>query len=88
MKQIDVKLMHPSVQITKVISRIYKNGMTTTSGGNISILDENGLQKSAGDSIVGDKILISSLPNSSLTDISKDIKIGDTVYIWLCKHLI
>lgn len=42
MKQLDVKLMHPSVQIIKVISRIYKNGMTTTSGGNISILDENG----------------------------------------------
>ncbi len=42
MKQLDVKLMHPREQITKVISRIYKNGMTTTSGGNISILDENG----------------------------------------------
>ncbi len=42
MKQLDVKLMHPRVQITKVISRIYKNGMTTTSGGNISIKDENG----------------------------------------------
>lgn len=42
MKQLDVRLMHPRVQITKVISRIYKNGMTTTSGGNISILDENG----------------------------------------------
>ncbi|WP_430817191.1 class II aldolase/adducin family protein [Carboxylicivirga sp. RSCT41] len=42
MKQLDVKMMHPKVQITKVISRIYKNGMTTTSGGNISIKDENG----------------------------------------------
>ena len=42
MKQLDVKLMHPRVQIIQVISRIYKNGMTTTSGGNISILDENG----------------------------------------------
>ncbi len=42
MKQLDVKLMHPKVQITRVISRIYKNGMTTTSGGNISIKDENG----------------------------------------------
>ncbi|MGQ1783671.1 MULTISPECIES: class II aldolase/adducin family protein [unclassified Saccharicrinis] len=42
MKQLDVALMHPKVQITKVISRIYKNGMTTTSGGNISIKDENG----------------------------------------------
>ncbi len=42
MKQIDVKLMHPREQITRVISRIYKSGMTTTSGGNISIKDENG----------------------------------------------
>ena len=42
MKQIDVNLMHPREQIVKIISRIYRNGMTTTSGGNISILDENG----------------------------------------------
>lgn len=42
MKQLDVKMMHPRVQIIKVISRIYRNRMTTTSGGNISILDENG----------------------------------------------
>ncbi|MCU4162927.1 class II aldolase/adducin family protein [Carboxylicivirga caseinilyticus] len=42
MKQIDTKLMHPKVQIVKIISRIYKSGMTTTSGGNISICDENG----------------------------------------------
>lgn len=42
MKQIDVKFQHPREQIVKIISRIYKNGMTTTSGGNISILDENG----------------------------------------------
>ncbi len=42
MKQMDVQWMHPAVQITKIISRIYRNGMTTTSGGNISILDENG----------------------------------------------
>ncbi len=42
MKQLDVKLMHPREQIVKVISRIYNDGMTTTSGGNISICDENG----------------------------------------------
>ena len=42
MRELDVKMMHPRVLIVKVISRIYKNGMTTTSGGNISILDENG----------------------------------------------
>lgn len=33
---------HPRDQIIKVIGRIYKRGMTTTSGGNISIIDENG----------------------------------------------
>ncbi len=42
MKQIDVKLMHPREQLVKVITRIYRNGMTTTSGGNISIMDESG----------------------------------------------
>ncbi len=42
MKQIDVNLMHPREQIVKIITRIYRNGMTTTSGGNISIMDENG----------------------------------------------
>ncbi|MFO8002427.1 MAG: class II aldolase/adducin family protein [Marinilabilia sp.] len=42
MKQLNVKMMHPSVQITRVISRIYRKGMTTTSGGNVSIKDENG----------------------------------------------
>jgi len=34
--------MHPSEQINVIIGRIYRSGMTTTSGGNISILDENG----------------------------------------------
>jgi len=37
-----LKLVHPRDQITNIISRIYKRGMTTTSGGNISIIDENG----------------------------------------------
>ena len=38
----NIKLVHPRNQITEVISRIYKRGMTTTSGGNISIIDDNG----------------------------------------------
>ncbi len=38
----NIKLVHPRDQITEVISRIYKRGMTTTSGGNISIIDDNG----------------------------------------------
>ena len=42
MKQLDVKLMHPAEQITLIIGMIYRSGMTTTSGGNLSILDENG----------------------------------------------
>ncbi|MDD4645525.1 MAG: class II aldolase/adducin family protein [Bacteroidales bacterium] len=36
------KLMPPREQITEIISRIYHRGLTTTSGGNISIRDENG----------------------------------------------
>jgi L-fuculose-phosphate aldolase len=39
---LDTRLMHPRDQITLIISRIYKRGLTTTSGGNISIIDENG----------------------------------------------
>lgn len=42
MKQLDVKFMHPVEQINVIIGRIYRSGMTTTSGGNISIRDENG----------------------------------------------
>ncbi|MGV8963491.1 MAG: class II aldolase/adducin family protein [Candidatus Saccharimonadaceae bacterium] len=42
MKQLDVSLMHPVEQINVIIGRIYKSGMTTTSGGNISIRDDNG----------------------------------------------
>ncbi len=36
------KLIHPRDQITEIIDRIYKRGMTTTSGGNISVIDANG----------------------------------------------
>ena len=42
MKQLDTKLMHPAEQLVLIISRIYRSGMTTTSGGNLSIKDENG----------------------------------------------
>jgi L-fuculose-phosphate aldolase len=37
-----INLEHPRDQITTIISRIYKRGMTTTSGGNISIIDDDG----------------------------------------------
>jgi L-fuculose-phosphate aldolase len=37
-----IKLIHPRNQIIEVIDRIYKRGMTTTSGGNISIIDAQG----------------------------------------------
>lgn len=33
---------HPREQITFVVDKIYKSGLTTTSGGNVSVLDENG----------------------------------------------
>lgn len=42
MNQLDTQLMHPTEQINVIIGRIYRSGMTTTSGGNISIKDENG----------------------------------------------
>ena len=42
MNQLDTRLMHPTDQINVIIGRIYRSGMTTTSGGNISIKDENG----------------------------------------------
>jgi len=42
MNELDINLMHPRDQIVLVISRIYNRGLTTTSGGNISIMDENG----------------------------------------------
>lgn len=35
-------LMHPADQLVTIMERIYGYGMTTTSGGNLSILDDNG----------------------------------------------
>ncbi len=34
--------MHPREQITMIIDKVYRSGLTTTSGGNISIIDECG----------------------------------------------
>jgi L-fuculose-phosphate aldolase len=34
--------MHPRDQIIMIINRIYRKGLTTTSGGNLSIIDEEG----------------------------------------------
>jgi len=39
---VDVQYMHPSEQLVLIMNRIYENGMTTTSGGNLSILDSEG----------------------------------------------
>lgn len=36
------QLLHPADQLILMINRIYHGGMTTTSGGNLSVLDENG----------------------------------------------
>lgn len=36
------ELMHPADQLVMMMDRIYTYGMTTTSGGNLSILDDNG----------------------------------------------
>ena len=42
MKQLNTKLMHPADQLVLIIGRIYRGGLTTTSGGNLSIMDDNG----------------------------------------------
>lgn len=39
---IQFELLHPADQIVMIMERIYDYGMTTTSGGNLSIMDENG----------------------------------------------
>ena len=39
---LNTQLMHPRDQIALVMTRIYRRGLTTTSGGNISIMDDNG----------------------------------------------
>ena len=36
------ELMHPADQLVMFMERIYQNGLTTTSGGNLSIMDDNG----------------------------------------------
>ena len=36
------ELMHPADQLVMIMDRIYRYGMTTTSGGNLSIKDDNG----------------------------------------------
>lgn len=42
MEKLNTELQHPRDQITEIIRRIYNAGMTTTSGGNISIIDSEG----------------------------------------------
>jgi L-fuculose-phosphate aldolase len=42
MDKLNTVLQHPRDQITEIISRIYHAGLTTTSGGNISIRDGEG----------------------------------------------
>lgn len=37
-----VDLLHPREQLVQIMDRIYRYGLTTTSGGNLSVLDENG----------------------------------------------
>ncbi|MDR2793495.1 MAG: class II aldolase/adducin family protein [Treponema sp.] len=39
---IDMYLLHPSDQLVMIMKRIYEYGMTTISGGNVSIKDDNG----------------------------------------------
>ena len=41
-KRMKFDLLHPADQLVMIMERIYGYGMTTTSGGNLSILDDNG----------------------------------------------
>ena len=36
------EMLHPADQLVMMLDRIYHYGMTTTSGGNLSVLDDNG----------------------------------------------
>ena len=38
----DFELLHPREQLVQIMDRIYRYGLTTTSGGNLSIRDDNG----------------------------------------------
>ena len=42
MAPVNIELLHPARQIVMTMDRIYRYGMTTTSGGNLSIREENG----------------------------------------------
>jgi len=42
MRKLNTKWMHPRDQIIMIIDKIYKGGLTTTSGGNISVIDDDG----------------------------------------------
>ena len=37
------EMLHPADQIVMIMNRIYHNGMTTMSGGNLSIMDDDGV---------------------------------------------
>ncbi|MGE0073744.1 MAG: class II aldolase/adducin family protein [Sphaerochaetaceae bacterium] len=39
----DISLQHPADQLVMIMDRIYRRGMTTTSGGNLSIRDDSGI---------------------------------------------
>ncbi|MDD6483315.1 MAG: class II aldolase/adducin family protein [Clostridiales bacterium] len=38
----NINMLHPADQIVMIMERIYGYGMTTTSGGNLSVMDDNG----------------------------------------------
>ena len=42
MDKLNTELQHPRDQIVEIITRIYRAGLTTTSGGNVSIKDDEG----------------------------------------------
>jgi hypothetical protein len=72
MRKFNTKWMHPRDQIILIIDQIYRSGMTTTSGGNNSLIDEDGdvwVTPSAGDNLLGtfDKLEVAEFSAKSLT---------------------
>lgn len=70
-----IKYLHPRDEIIEIINRLYQNGMTTTSGGNLSILDDDGsvwiTPKAVDKGTLTSKDIVRVLPNGDIDGIHK-----------------
>lgn len=81
------KFLHPRDEIIEIINRIYQNGMTTTSGGNLSILDDDGsiwiTPKGVDKGSLIPKDIVRVLPNGSVDGIhepSSELPFHQAIY--------